>query len=185
MHGIRRLGALLLSVLTVLAVASPAAGATASASALSQPPTSQGAGRVVVHTADGALRGIRAHEVDSFLGIRYAQPPTGNLRWVPPKPVQPWKGVRSAKAYGNRCPAPPSGNGPQSLTEDCLFLNVQRPATTRSHGRLPVYVWIHGGGLVNGSSNQHDGTKLSARPASSWSPSTTAWGPWGSWPTRR
>ena len=160
MHGIRRLGALLLSSLTVLAVVSPAAGATASDSPASQPPTSQGTGRVVVPTPDGALRGIRAHEVDSFLGIRYAQPPTGRLRWVPPKPIQPWKGVRSAEAYGNRCPAPASGNGPQSLTEDCLFLNVQRPATTRSHGRLPVYVWIHGGGLATGSSNQHDGTKF-------------------------
>jgi Carboxylesterase family len=75
MHGIRRLGALLLSVLTALAVASPAAGATNSASAASQPSTSQGTGRVVVHTPDGALRGIRGHEVDSFLGIRYAHPP--------------------------------------------------------------------------------------------------------------
>jgi carboxylesterase type B len=90
------------------------------------------------------------------LGIRYAQPPTGHLRWAPPRPVTPWKGVRSAEAYGNRGPALPSTNGPQSLTEDCLFLNVQRPAKTRSHERLPVYVWIHGGGLVNGSSNQHE-----------------------------
>jgi hypothetical protein len=75
MHGIRRLGARLLSSLTVLAVASPAAVATAPASAVSQLPTSQGAGRVVVGTPDGALRGIRDHEVDSFLGIRYAEPP--------------------------------------------------------------------------------------------------------------
>jgi carboxylesterase type B len=64
------------------------------------------------------------------------------------------------RPYGNRCPAPASGNGPQSLTEDCLFLNVQRPATTQSGGRLPVYVWIHGGGLATGSSNQHDATKF-------------------------
>jgi para-nitrobenzyl esterase len=138
----------------------PAAMATGSASPASQPLTSLGTGRVVVHTPDGKLRGIRARKVDSFLGIRYAQPPTGRLRWAPPKPVKPWKGVRSAEAYGNRCPALPSTNGPLSLTEDCLFLNVQRPAKTRSHERLPVYVWIHGGGLVNGSSNQHDGTKF-------------------------
>jgi carboxylesterase type B len=160
MHGIRRLGALLLSSLTVLAVVSPAAVATGSASSPFQLPTSQGTGRVVVRTPDGALRGIRAHDVDSFLGVRYAQPPTGHLRWTPPRPVKPWKGVRSAEAYGNRCPALPSTNGPLSLTEDCLFLNVQRPSKTRSGGRLPVYVWIHGGGLVNGSSNQHDGTKF-------------------------
>jgi carboxylesterase type B len=160
MHGIGRLGALLLSSLTVLAVASPAAVATSLASSPFQLPTSQGTGRVVVRTPDGALRGIRADHVDSFLGVRYAQPPTGHLRWAAPRPVKPWKGVRSAEAYGNRCPALPSSNGPLSLTEDCLFLNVQRPAKTRSGGRLPVYVWIHGGGLVNGSSNQHDGTKF-------------------------
>jgi carboxylesterase type B len=160
MHGIRRLGALLLSSLTVLAVASPAAVATGSASSPSQLPISQGTGRVVVRTPDGALRGNRAHDVDSFLGVRYAQAPTGHLRWAAPKPVKPWKGVRPAEAYGNRCPALPSSNGPLSLTEDCLFLNVQRPAKTRSGERLPVYVWIHGGGLVNGSSNQHDGTKI-------------------------
>jgi para-nitrobenzyl esterase len=147
MHGIRRLGALLLSALTALAVLSPAAVAAGSASP-------------VVHTPDGALRGVRDQGVDSFLGIRYAQPPTGRLRWVPPKPVTPWPGVRSAEAYGNRCPAPASGNGPESLTEDCLFLNVQRPADTRPGGRLPVYVWIHGGGLATGSSNQHDGTRF-------------------------
>jgi len=138
----------------------PAAVATGSTSPASQLPISHGTKRVVVHTPDGALRGIRTKDVDSFLGIRYAQPPTDRLRWVPPKPVKPWKGVRSAEAYGNRCPALPSTNGPLSLAEDCLFLNVQRPAKTRSHERLPVYVWIHGGGLVNGSSNQHDGTKF-------------------------
>jgi carboxylesterase type B len=70
------------------------------------------------------------------------------------------EGRQVGRGLRNRCPAPHSGNGPQSLTEDCLFLNVQRPATTRSHGRLPVYVWIHGGGLATGSSNQHDGTKI-------------------------
>jgi hypothetical protein len=99
---------------------------------------------------------VATDAASAILGIRYAQPPTGHLRWAPPRPVTPWKGVRSAEAYGNRCPALPSTNGPQSLTEDCLFLNVQRPAKTRSHERLPVYVWIHGGGLVNGSSNQHE-----------------------------
>jgi hypothetical protein len=124
MHGIRRIGALVLSSLTVLVVASPAAVATGAASPISRLPTSQGTGQVVVRTADGVLRGFRRHDVDNFLGVRYAQPPTGHLRWVPPRPVTPWKGVRSAEAYGNRCPALSSTNGPLSLTEDCLFLNV-------------------------------------------------------------
>jgi para-nitrobenzyl esterase len=68
--------------------------------------------------------------------------------------------VRDAVSYGNRCPAAASTNGPRSQTEDCLFLNVQRPANTHRGDRLPVYFWIHGGGLLNGSSNQHDGSLI-------------------------
>jgi para-nitrobenzyl esterase len=59
--------------------------------------------------------------------------------------------VLAADHYGNRCPALASTNGTLPLTEDCLFLNVQRPAATRPGAQLPVYFWIHGGGLVNGS----------------------------------
>jgi carboxylesterase type B len=117
----------------------------------------------VATTQLGAVRGVSADGVDSFLGMRYAQAPVGKLRWTPPKPVAPWHGTVSATAYGNRCPASASGNGPESLTEDCLFLNVQRPADTRPGARLPVYVWIHGGGLENGSSNQFDGTQIVAQ----------------------
>jgi hypothetical protein len=79
-HGISSARHSSLSSLTVLAVVSPAAVATGSASPASQLPTASGSGRVVVHTPDGALGGIRTNDVDSFLGIRYAQPPTGRLR---------------------------------------------------------------------------------------------------------
>ena len=118
------------------------------------------AGGPVVRVATGLLQGTRSGGVESFLGIPYAQPPVGALRWRPPQPATPWPGVRAATAYGNRCPALASTNGPESTTEDCLFLNVQRPAWARAGDRLPVYFWIHGGGLVNGSSNQHDGSQL-------------------------
>ena len=96
MHGIRRLALLLVSR-TILAMLCPAAVAT-------QLPTSHGTGRVVVHSPDGALRGTRAKDVDSFLGTRYAQPPTGRLRWAPPKPVKPWKGRQVGR--GLRQPLP-------------------------------------------------------------------------------
>ncbi len=108
----------------------------------------------------GILRGVAREGVDSFLGIPYAAPPVGNLRWAPPQSVSRWRGVRAADAYGNRCPAAASSNGPRSETEDCLFVNVQRPSGTHPGERLPVYVFIHGGGLVNGSSNQADGVAL-------------------------
>jgi len=111
---------------------------------------------LVVRTDKGAVRGVRDQGVDSFLGIRYAAPPVGNLRWRPPRPAAPWSGVAPATAYGNRCAAAASSNGPRTEAEDCLFVNVQRPTGVRAGERRPVYVFIHGGGLVNGSSNQAD-----------------------------
>ncbi|TVT10631.1 carboxylesterase family protein [Amycolatopsis bartoniae] len=111
-------------------------------------------------TQSGVVRGSSANGVDNFLGIPYAAPPVGDLRWRAPAPPVSWSGVRDATEYGNRCPAQASTNGPRSETEDCLFLNVQRPTGAK---KLPVYVWIHGGGLQNGSSNQHDGSLLASQ----------------------
>jgi para-nitrobenzyl esterase len=68
--------------------------------------------------------------------------------------------VLRATAYGSRCAAATSSNGPRTEAEDCLFVNVQRPAGVRAGARLPVYVFIHGGGLTNGSSNQMDMSKI-------------------------
>ncbi|MBN1172970.1 MAG: carboxylesterase family protein [Micromonosporaceae bacterium] len=133
---------------------------TAAATLAAAPAEAAGRGAPVVGTSSGAVEGYRSGSVDSFLGIPYAAPPTGELRWRPPATVEPWRGVRQATAYGNRCPAAASTNGPRSETEDCLFLNVQRPATARAGQRLPVYVWIHGGGLANGSGSQHDGSLI-------------------------
>ena len=82
------------------------------------------------------------------------------LRWRPPQPITDWSGVRSATDYGTGCPALASGNGPQTVDEDCLFINVQRPTGTRRGAGLPVFVFLHGGGGVSGSSTQHDGTKF-------------------------
>ncbi|MCW2640371.1 MAG: carboxylesterase, partial [Dactylosporangium sp.] len=111
---------------------------------------------LVVVTDKGAVQGFRAGEVDSFLGIRYATPPTGTLRWQPPQPAQPWSGVVPATAYGNRCPQVAGSHGPRTESEDCLFVNVQRPAGLKRGDRRPVYVFIHGGGLIDGGSNQAD-----------------------------
>lgn len=119
-----------------------------------------GSGGPVVWTASGAVQGKSHDGVDSFLGIPYAAPPVGALRWRPPQPAAHWGGTRIATHYGNRCPALASTNGPRSNTEDCLFINVQRPAGTTASAHLAVYVFIHGGGLVNGSSNQAGGGKI-------------------------
>ncbi|MFC4121181.1 carboxylesterase/lipase family protein [Nonomuraea zeae] len=118
------------------------------------------ADRPVVRTDTGLVRGARAGGVDSFLALPYAAPPVGDLRWRAPRPARSWSGVRDAARWGNRCPAAAGSNGPRSETEDCLYLNVFRPSGTQAGRRLPVLFWIHGGGLVNGSANQHDGTLI-------------------------
>jgi carboxylesterase type B len=138
-------GALSLSMVAVGLVAAPA---------------SAGHSRVVI-TDRGAVRGATTQGVERFLGIPYAAAPTGALRWAPPAPRAPWSGVRDATGFGNPCPVLPSTNGPRSETEDCLVVNVWRPAgATRARHRLPVHVFIHGGALVNGSSAQNDESKL-------------------------
>ncbi|WP_218618047.1 carboxylesterase/lipase family protein [Cryptosporangium aurantiacum] len=107
-------------------------------------------------TESGPVEGVREHGVDSFLGIPYAAAPVGPLRWRPPRPAPRWAGVRDADTFGDRCAALASTNGPRTESEDCLFVNVQRPAGTKPGDRLPVYVFIHGGGLANGTSAQMD-----------------------------
>ena len=154
---------------------SPLAAVLAAPPALSQAGASAqaaqaagGSGGLIVSTEDGMLRGQHAEGVDQFLGVRYAAPPVGALRWQAPQPVQPWSGVRDATSYGHRCPQLASGNGPREDTEDCLFLNVFAPADRPGRaaaqdgaGRgLPVLVMIHGGGLLNGAGDQHDGSLI-------------------------
>ena len=158
-----------------LAAAIPLAAVLAAPPALSQAGASAqaaqaagGSGGLIVSTEDGMLRGQHAEGVDQFLGVRYAAPPVGALRWQAPQPVQPWSGVRDATSYGHRCPQLASGNGPREDTEDCLFLNVFAPADGPGRaaaqdgaGRgLPVLVMIHGGGLLNGAGDQHDGSLI-------------------------
>ena len=116
----------------------------------------------VVRTNEGPVRGFVKDGVNVFLGIPYAAPPVGALRWQPPQPVEPWREPRDATAYGNICSQTTTLGvfaGPASIDEDCLYLNV---FTTR-HGRgqkNPVLVWIHGGGNFDGASNDYNGSKL-------------------------
>ncbi len=123
-------------------------------------------------TKSGPVLGITVNGVDEFLGIPYAAPPVGSLRWMPPKPFGKFSGPFQANQFGSECTQ--SGTG----SEDCLFLNVYEPTNsepgsameqagdvTASKSKkkptgLPVMVWIHGGGLTGGAGSLYDPTPL-------------------------
>ena len=79
---------------------------------------------LTVTTAAGTVFGRTTGPVDQWLGIPYVAPPVGALRWQPPQPVEPWKGVRSAMTYGNRCGQLADANGPRVNAENCLTADV-------------------------------------------------------------
>ncbi len=119
----------------------------------------------VVHAPAGDLQGISVAGVGEFLGIPYAEPPVGELRWRPPQPVARWGETLQATKFANTCPQPQRGVfAAPSKTEDCLYLNVFSSNTGSETGaKLPVMVWFHGGGLFSGESNDYDGIKLASR----------------------
>jgi len=144
-----------------VAAAVLAAGAGAAVAA-----PSSGSSSPIVRTGGGLVRGTGGAGVSTFLGLPYAAPPTGNLRWRAPQPAAAWTGMRDATTFGPSCPQvqPQTKNPflpPGQISEDCLYLNVYTP-TARPGANRPVLVWIHGGGLVQDGARNYDGTKLAA-----------------------
>ncbi|MGO9020294.1 MAG: carboxylesterase/lipase family protein [Syntrophobacteraceae bacterium] len=121
--------------------------------------------QIVVPTDKGLVAGLQTETMNKFLGIPYAAPPTGELRWKPPQQAAPWHGLLDATKFANHCPQVASPFGVESTNENCLYLNVYTPADHECqwgedyHGH-PVMVWIHGGALVVGESDDYDPTKL-------------------------
>ncbi|KAG1753271.1 Alpha/Beta hydrolase protein [Suillus lakei] len=117
-----------------------------------------------------------ATNITSFLGIRYAAPPVGDLRWAAPQPPSTVSGVQQATTQPNECYQAPVGNSSTnpfentsmrkravSQSEDCLFLNVYTPGSevaATPTGGLPVVVWIHGGGYIEGAASSFNGADL-------------------------
>jgi para-nitrobenzyl esterase len=106
-------------------------------------------GTATVTIADGMLQGDRVGDSYRFLKIPYAKPPVGDLRWRAPVKNDPWTGVRHETAFAEACPQAMSSQGPMSVNEDCLYLNVWAPASVPA--KAPVMIWIHGGGNFAGS----------------------------------
>lgn len=138
--------------LTVLAI-----GLLARASATGAP--------LRVRVEGGWVRGAVFHGVVVFKGIPYATPSVGKLRWAPPEPVKPWRGVRPARRFAPDCMQRPTPGDMAPLrtvpAESCLYVNVWRPENRSPH-RLPVMVWIYGGGFVDGGSSPavYDGSQF-------------------------
>ncbi|HOX28496.1 MAG TPA: carboxylesterase family protein, partial [bacterium] len=105
--------------------------------------------------------------VCAYKGIPYAKPPVGELRFKAPVEPVAWSETLNAKKYGGECPQYPMGLKPSGTpvgNEDCLYLNVWHPVESASE-RLPVMVFVHGGGFVMGSGSQewYEGTNLASR----------------------
>ncbi|XP_019613753.1 PREDICTED: acetylcholinesterase-like [Branchiostoma belcheri] len=129
---------------------------------------------ITVTTQSGDLRGMRVAAdsgttLDIFLGVPFAKPPTGDRRFLPPEPVEPWTDVRNATAYGPACPqyadyvlsiVPEEAN---NTSEDCLYLDIYTPQANNSAAPLPVMIWIHGGAYRFGSGKEYEGVFLASR----------------------
>ena len=150
-----------------------------------------------VKTEQGKVLGktINDGKVKAFLGLPYAAPPVGDLRWKAPVAPANWKGVRDATKFGAHCfqghiyndmVFPDAGE-----SEDCLYLNVYAPADAKSNSKLPVMFWIHGGGYSGGSASSPGIMGIFCLPrAWCWSPSITgsassAFWQLQTWPRRR
>jgi para-nitrobenzyl esterase len=133
-----------------------------------------GNGHPVVETRSGRVQGERLDGVERFLGIPYAQSIAGRNRFAPPRPVEPWAGVREAVRYADSSPqqaselttpVTPAFQPPAYVQpgNDCLALNVWAPESV--DGSLPVMVWLHGGGWTSGSGSCfiYDGENLASR----------------------
>ena len=116
----------------------------------------------------GTVEGVRADGVVAYKGIPFASPPVGALRWHPPAPPQPWTGVKIADRFAPIClqrGSYPDDAPPEPMNEDCLYLNVWVPDGIPPGAKLPVMVWIYGGGLLNGTASTplYAGDKLARR----------------------
>jgi para-nitrobenzyl esterase len=144
------------SLITAVAVAVTALVAVPASSE----PASRQSDPSVVRVDSGWLRGNVTEDHVTYTGIPYAAPPVGERRWRPPNRPKPWSGVRDATTASPLCP---QHDGEAAIgQEDCLYLDVTVPRSAQRGNRLPVFVWLHGGGFTSGGAQRFDGTELAS-----------------------
>lgn len=116
----------------------------------------------IVQTSYGDIQGKLGKGARAYLGIPYAAAPIGHLRWQSPQPPARWAGTRDGTVGGSPCLQPKNDVASSKLSEDCLFLNVYTPDDAGSE-KLPVLVWIHGGGFMTGQGNAYDLSTLARK----------------------
>ncbi|MFE5309079.1 carboxylesterase/lipase family protein [Isoptericola sp. NPDC056605] len=162
-RAVATLVATLVAVLALLAAAAPGAGARPATEPAPDPAAAaaRSDGGAVVRVDSGWLRGHADTGHVTYSGVPYAAPPVGERRWRPPAPPRDWAGIRDATAPSPLCPQ----GEPENVLgqEDCLTLDVVAPAHARRGDRLPVLVWLHGGGLDSGGAARFDGARLATR----------------------
>jgi para-nitrobenzyl esterase len=162
---------------TAVAQAAPTKEDAARATPATKPPIVASDEVAIAETAAGKVRGYVRDGIYTYKGIPYGETTAGSARFQPPQKAKPWTGVRSSMQYGRVCPQGPRGTWNQDEEswiflyddgvqgEDCLRVNLWTPGINDNKKR-PVMVWLHGGGFVSGSSQEHrsyDGERLSRR----------------------
>jgi para-nitrobenzyl esterase len=132
------------------------------AAAVGSAGTESGASEILVRTRQGTIQGLVADKVEQFRGVPYAAPPLAELRWRAPQPPQPHADNLNATAFPAPCiqGRPPAGF--PAPNEDCLYLNLYRPVGSRDGKKMPVLVYIHGGGFTGGTASARTGIELAA-----------------------
>ncbi|GBQ13556.1 carboxylesterase/lipase family protein [Komagataeibacter rhaeticus] len=120
----------------------------------------------VVRAPAGMVSGITRDNADLFLGVPFAPPPVGQGRWQVSAPLASFPAPVQATAAHQGCSAPLSADADETVNEDCLYLNIYRPAGVDAHARLPVTIFIHGGGNQTGTPTIYDGTAFATRTRS-------------------
>jgi para-nitrobenzyl esterase len=164
-------------LVTAVAAAAPTKANTSKPTPAGKPTIVASDKNAIAETATGKVRGYIRNGIFAYKGIPYGETTAGSIRFQPAQKAKPWTGVRSSMQYGRVCPQGPRGtwnydeeswlfcydDGVQG--EDCLRVNLWTPGIN-DHQKRPVMVWLHGGGFVSGSSQEHrsyDGERLSRR----------------------